>query len=144
VRILSFQKAPFLLEFELVGLTRMGNASGRSTKFGVVMKEKKELHAHMGRVVDSRYRPPRPIKRAELQLTRFSSSEPDPDGLVSGFKYVVDGLVHLGILTNDKPQNIGFPYYAHEKCKRGQGKLHVVVKALPNDHDHGPLCSRKI
>ena len=34
-----------------------------------------------------------PLEKAHLRLTRFSSIEPDPDGLVISFKHVIDGLV---------------------------------------------------
>lgn len=74
--------------------------------------------------------PPAPLLRAKLTLTRFSSSEPDFDGLVSSFKPVIDGLVVAGVLVNDKMSNIGQSVYQWEKCKRKEGRIHVLIEGL--------------
>lgn len=68
-----------------------------------------------------------PLKKAQLILTRVSAVSPDSDGLVSSFKWVIDGLVRAGVLVNDGYGNIGMPEYRWEKGSRGQGKIRVVV-----------------
>ena len=48
-------------------------------------------------------RPAKPYPKVELTLTRFSTQQPDHDGLAGSFKYVVDGLVKSQIITDDNP-----------------------------------------
>lgn len=73
-------------------------------------------------------KPPAPIKRAQLTLTRFSSTRPDPDGLTSTFKHLIDGLVIARVLENDRFENIGFPTYLWESRPKGKGfvRIHLV------------------
>lgn len=74
--------------------------------------------------------PIRPLKIAKLTLIRFSSSEPDPDGLVSSFKHIIDGLVEADVLENDKMSNIGMPAYSWQKCPRGKGSVQIIVEEI--------------
>lgn len=71
-----------------------------------------------------------PWTKAKLTLTRKSSVAPDPDGLVSSFKYIVDALVKCGVLKDDKMTVIGFPDYRWEKAPKEKGSVHVVVEKL--------------
>lgn len=120
----------YRLEFELLGLPRMTNASGRkSTHWRVLKKESDAWKLRVHQVVKSS-RPFVPLKRAKLILTRCSSVCPDSDGLVSGFKHVIDGLVIAGVLENDRYENIGFPTYLWRKVKPGEGKIIVVVEGV--------------
>lgn len=73
-------------------------------------------------------KPPAPLQHAKLTLLRASSVEPDYDGLVSGFKHVIDCLVEAGILINDKRENIGVPDYLWEKAPMGKGFIRVTVE----------------
>lgn len=68
-----------------------------------------------------------PLEKAHLRLTRFSSIEPDFDGLVISFKHVIDGLVRAGVLANDKISNIGQPEYFWQKTKANHGKIKIEV-----------------
>ena len=72
----------------------------------------------------------KPLSRAKLTLTRYSSVCPDPDGLVSSFKSVLDGLVECGVLENDRFTNIGMPTYAWEKAPKNEGKAKVIVEEI--------------
>ena len=64
--------------------------------------------------------------------TRFSSREPDPDGLAGSFKAIQDGVVDWVSETNE-----GFDDRAHqlrpawfwEKAPRGKGRVTVVIVA---------------
>jgi hypothetical protein len=71
--------------------------------------------------------PRKPWANAELTLTRHSSVRPDYDGLVSSFKHVIDGLIEVGILVNDKHENIGVPTYLWEKGPPGAGYITVII-----------------
>lgn len=73
--------------------------------------------------------PARPLKTATLTLVRVSASEPDYDGLVSGFKPIIDGLVASRIIETDKRSCIGVPKYEWRKGKRGQGSMLIRIEA---------------
>lgn len=118
----------YSITFELPGLPRMANASGRSRNFWAIKKETDQWKKWVGQVACPR--PPSPLVRAKLTLIRFSSSEPDFDGLVHGFKPVIDGLKECGVLLDDKARNIGQSSYSWEKAPAKQGKIRVVVEAL--------------
>jgi hypothetical protein len=64
------------------------------------------------------------LSKAKLTLIRRSSREPDTDGLISGFKAIIDGLVECGVLVDDKPSIIGIPDYRWERSQIG----HVYIK----------------
>lgn len=61
-------------------------------------------------------------------MTRGSSSISDFDGLVSSFKYVIDGLVVNRVLLNDTRAVIGQPSYLWTKAKAKQGYILVEVR----------------
>lgn len=71
-----------------------------------------------------------PLKKAELELVRGSSRAPDFDGLVSSFKHPIDSLVKIGILENDKMDNIGQPKYHWEKVGPGKGFIRVTIRSV--------------
>jgi hypothetical protein len=72
-------------------------------------------------------RPSVPLSKAFLRLTRASSAISDFDGLVSSFKYVIDGLVVNHVLKNDTPLVIGSPEYRWTKEKGKKGWIEVEV-----------------
>ncbi len=120
----------YRLEFEIIALPKMTNPSGaRSTHWRVVKAEKDSWKAMVQATLKRHTMPATPLSKAKLTLTRFSSVSPDPDGLVSGFKTIVDSLVIGGVLQNDKFTNIGMPDYRWEKVKPGAGKVRVIVEA---------------
>ncbi len=82
----------------------------------------------MGKV--SGKKPPAPLKRAHLKLTRHSALRPDPSGLVGSFKYVEDALVANGILADDSSDQIGIPDYCWEYASPRKGFITVEVTEL--------------
>jgi hypothetical protein len=87
----------------------------------------KHWHALVGAAVSGK-KPHAPLKRAYLTLVRYSSREPDFDGLVSSFKPVVDGLITCGVLEDDKVSNVGQPAYLWELSPPNKGKIFVRVE----------------
>lgn len=114
----------YLLEFELPGLPKTTNSGGRS-HWTVKAREAKKWK-NLVAVLASK--PPTPLTKAKLTLTRCSAVEPDFDGLVSSFKHVVDGLVDARVIVNDKQSVIGQPAYLWEKASPGKGKIKVRVE----------------
>ena len=125
----------FKLAFEINQLPRMTNPSGRPTHWAIKAKEANHWIGLVAEAVRAAGPAPvrLPLKRAKLQLTRFSSVSPDADGLVSGFKHVVDGLVRAGVLVNDKFVNIGFPEFNWVKVPPKQGRIRVVLISEPEE-----------
>ncbi len=122
----------------------MQNPSGRPQHWAVMNKEANEWKRAVAAAVYGRT-PPTPLKYAKLTLIRRSSMMPDPDGLVSGFKRVVDGLKASGVIEDDSLLNIGMPHYIWEPAKRGNGSIEVrVVSCGPHyqtsvEQDEFPL-----
>ena len=111
-----------------MGLPRMTN-SRKSSHWRVIHREAEDWKMRVILCAKSA-RPKVPLARAKLTLTRCSSSSPDSDGLVSGFKHVIDGLVIAVVLENDKFVNIGMPTYLWRKVPAGKGMIRVVVEEV--------------
>ena len=120
------KKEKYFLALEAPGLPKMINALLRQS-FWIVKKEKDIWYNTVGYLLTGK-KPLKPLKKARLILTRYSSSCPDPDGLVSSFKFVIDALVFHGVLENDKYSNISMPKYNWHKAKSKEGKISVVIK----------------
>lgn len=117
----------YRVEFTLNGLPATTNSMGRA-HWAVKAKEANNWKTQVCWKIKEHGGPLKPLEVARLTLTRFSSNEPDPDGLVSSFKHVIDGLVEACVLKNDKISNIGMPDYRWVKCRRGQGSIQVIVE----------------
>lgn len=117
----------YLLRFTLEGLPKTTNAGGRA-HWAVKVREANTWKRAVFFVTAGKL-PDAPLEKAKITLTRFSSSEPDFDGLVSSFKHVMDGLVEAGIIINDKPSVIGQPIYRWEKAPKKMGRIQVDVES---------------
>ncbi len=72
-------------------------------------EEAKSWHNEIGWRVAQK-RPPKPLTKARLHCMRRSRNEPDFDGLVGSFKYVIDARVENRILHDDTPSVITAEY----------------------------------
>ncbi len=123
----------YCLDFTLQGLPKMSNQLLRGHwrgKHAHAIKWKKAVA-----LACLCYKPPQPLDRATLTLTRASSAEPDFDGLVSSFKSVIDGLVECNVLIGDKMSNIGQPKYLWEKCPPKKGHIKVRIEQITNQKE---------
>lgn len=117
----------YKLVFEIAGLPPMVNPSGGSRNFWVIDKERKLWMAAVIGLVSVKA-PPEPLALVDICCTRHSSVVPDPDGIVHGFKAVIDALVKCRVLVNDKLTNfVKFPNYQWSPAKQGEGKISVSV-----------------
>ena len=116
---------PYYLNFEVPGLPKTANKQLRShwrdAHAESLVWHKEVWFATRGKL------PQKPLKKAKLILTRVSARSPDSDGLVSSFKYVIDGLVKAGVLVDDGYSIIGMQEYRWEACERNKGKIRVIV-----------------
>lgn len=119
----------YSLSFEINALPPMSNQLLRGG-WRVKHANAKKWKRLVALAVQDQFKPSYPLSSAALELIRVSSVEPDFDGLVSGFKAVIDGLVEIGVLATDKMSCIGQPKYRWQKCKRGEGKVIVKVEVL--------------
>ena len=74
--------------------------------------------------------PKSPLTKAKLTLIRYSSREPDYDGLVSSFKVVVDALRYCGVIKDDRMSNIGIPIYDWQLTTPKNGFIEEKVEEV--------------
>lgn len=115
----------YILEFTIKGLPKRVNQSF-ATSWRARMAESRKWKGLVFIAANSK-RPPKPLKKAKLELIRHSSQEPDFDGLCSSFKHIIDGLIHAEVIENDKMSNIGQPSYKWIKAPIREGKIQVIV-----------------
>lgn len=115
-------------EFTIPGLPPTTNSHGRA-HWTVKAKLARKWRDLVVLAVGSN-KPSSPLLRAKLTLTRGSSADLDPDGLVSSFKHIVDGLIDAGVIANDRTKNIGFPTYNWEQCAKKNGFIRVHIQEL--------------
>lgn len=128
---------PYRLEFEIRGLPPMANASGGSRQFFTI-KNERDLWLNAVKRLIRLHLPVAPLKRARLTLHRHSSVEPDYDGLVHGFKAVIDAMVgkrkkgerEFLVLADDKITNTGKPDFDWIPARQGEGKIFVIVEEV--------------
>lgn len=122
------QKANYTLEFEIMELPkRINTQQGKGWIVNYAHAKKWQglvAAATLGK------RPAKPLERARLTLIRYSSAPPDFDGLVSGFKHVIDALRRLRVLQDDSMKHIGRPDYLWEKALPKKGKIKVRVEEV--------------
>lgn len=120
-----------ILEISIPDLPLMTNNLLRR-HWSFVMKEKDKWHGLVFNAVDREWygKNIKPFEKANILFERHSVREPDWDGLVSGFKFVTDGLVKAGVLIDDKPSVILDARYKWHKAKKDRQGIRVFVEAL--------------
>lgn len=118
----------YRLEFELPGLPKPFNGQ-TSMNWRKKGREVKRWHMAVFLAVGIR-KPAQPLRQAKITLYRFSSVQPDFDGLVSSFKPVIDGLIHAQVIENDRMENIGMPTFIWDKAKPKAGKIRIIVEEI--------------
>jgi hypothetical protein len=116
----------YTLEFEIKGLPPMSNQLLRM-KWPQMRRITKQWKRSVW-AASWHKRPAEPLNNATLTLTRISTREPDTDGLTSGFKSVIDGLVEAKVIIDDKPSIIGSPVCLWEKGRHGESRIRVKVE----------------
>lgn len=112
-----------IFAFEIPDLPKMPNSLLRK-HWSVIMKERKKWHGLVG-LCCIKYQG-ETLQRAKLKLTRYSTRQPDFDGLAGSFKFVQDSLVKSKVIIDDKPSVIDVTY-AWEKCKLDQQRIRVEI-----------------
>lgn len=115
----------YLLHFQITGLPQRTNEASKNSFMLLHLQRKRWKMTTVNLIY--LLKPPRPLKKAKLTLTRFSSKRPDYDGLVSSFKPIVDGLVEAKILEDDNHDVIGIPKYDWQPAPLREGKIWVEV-----------------
>lgn len=116
----------YRLEITLAGLPESPNRSRYANRFAAANKVKRWKQAVFTKAWP--HRPPKPLAKAQITFTRFSSVEPDYDNLVSSFKACGDGLKQAGIIVDDKRSVVGVPTYAWQKCAPRAGRITIEVR----------------
>lgn len=128
-------KTPYVLRLVIIGLPKRYNTIS-GTHWSLRAKEARKWHQRLlGRMITQRISPPRkPLARAKLRLTRYSSRPPDYDGLVQSFKPVVDALIKTLIIADDNMEVVGKPEYNWERVPANEGKILIEVEEIQTEH----------
>lgn len=123
----------YKLNFMIDGLPKMTNGKRRSGHWSQLHKDALVWKKMVWAKVNQMGKPRTPLTKATVEMTRHSATCPDYEGLVSGFKYVLDGLVESGVLIDDNMNVIGAPVYKWEKAKSKGGFISVTVTGVKMD-----------
>lgn len=120
-----------ILEISIPDLPLMTNNLLRR-HYWFVKNEKDKWHALVFNAVDREWygKKIKPFEKANILFERHSTREPDWDGLVSGFKFVTDGLVKAGVLIDDKPSVILDARYKWHKAKKDRQGIRVFIEEI--------------
>ena len=116
-----------MIKLEIKDLPKMPNMVLR--KHWTVIKKESDKWHRLVKLFLRHHVPKEPFKKAKLTLTRHSTREPDYDGLVGSFKWVVDGLVKAGVIIDDKYSVIGQSEYKWIKSKKIDQRIEVTIEA---------------
>ena len=81
-------------------------------------------------------KPPTPLQRSRVVITRNSAARPDPDNLTDTSKFLLDALVELGIIEDDSNEHIELEVL-WEFAQQGKGFVRIQV-----DEVEGGSCGR--
>lgn len=118
-------KSPYNVIIDFPRLPPMGNAWKRENYH--VSRKEKAMWVGSFKWMLLNNKPKFPLKKVRLILTRFSSSEPDYDGLVISFKHVIDALVENEVLVDDSLSVTGKWDCNWLKTSRGKGSIRVEI-----------------
>ena len=118
----------YTLDFEIMGTPPSLNAR---LHWRARHRENAKWKSLVGTSVLLFHRPPYPLPRAKLTLTKFSIQRPDYDNLVTSMKPIIDGLVECGVLVDDHWDIIGMPDCRWEKCShKNEARIRVRVESV--------------
>ena len=126
----SMVGSPAIIRLNLAGLPKSQNQLLRR-HWGFISRERNLWNSTIREALRySRQIPKQPFKKAKLTLVRYSSSRPDYDGLVSGFKFVIDALVDCGVIEDDNWEAVGMPNFSWEKTPPKEGRITIQVEEI--------------
>ena len=117
----------YRLRLEIPGLPPM-NTSATRRHWAVQAREARDTQTLVAALVGKR-RPPKPLKRARVTVTRCSPREPDFENMTLSSKAHIDGLVKARVLVDDNP-DVCERVYRWAKAPRGQGRLVIDVEEI--------------
>lgn len=119
----------YKIVIEIMGLPPMANELF-AMHWKERMRSNNKWKRDVGMAVLQLGKPPVPLQKAEIILTRYSSKQPDPDNMATGFKACMDGLKEIGVIIDDHPDVIGAPKYVWENSKKGKGRITIEVREV--------------
>lgn len=124
------------ISFELAQPTKLLNQVLRM-HWSKRMKHQRALAWEI-RMATMNSRPVVPFQRARVRIERHSLQTPDFDGMVGGFKHLIDCLlppsskhpVGLGIIVDDNPDCLRLTAIAMKVARRADQKTVVVIEDI--------------
>ncbi len=104
------------------------NTAHTRRHWSVAHREARRAKDHVWAAIH-REKPQKPLERAHVVCTRFSSRQPDHENLAMSFKAWIDALVHHGVIVDDDPGHLTREY-RWIKAKRGEGRICMEVTSV--------------
>lgn len=122
----------YRLEVDLPGLTPLNSAANMTWRRKV--STRKKLKRIMWALIPKAKRPPGgPVAHARVTITRCSSVPADGDNLDHCAKWILDELVTLAVLPEDRATAIGKARVEWQREKPKRGHMLVVVEECGAD-----------
>lgn len=115
---------PYALTLEIPGLPPTPNQLLAADPWAR-KKIRDDWHRRVWAAVGT-HKPPKPLPEAHLVLVRCSSRQPDADALYGCWKAVIDGLVMVDVLEDDKATNVTLEC-RWQKTKPKEGRIKIAV-----------------
>lgn len=118
----------YTLQLSIPGLPKTTNQL-KGKHFRVWSNESKLWRNMVGLYLSGK-KPKKPLNLARIECVRYSSKQPDFDGTVSTFKWIIDGLVEHRVLKDDNPNIIVDSVYRWKKCSPSEGHIEIKVEEV--------------
>lgn len=82
------------------------------------------------RILVAGKRPPAPLQKALITLTRYSKRRPDAINLAGSFDSIIFGLCEAGVLSRDFFGRYSLPSYKWEPAPPREGKIKIEIKEI--------------
>lgn len=117
----------FILEIDVPGLPPTTNGSHGHFRAAAATRKK---WREAVRMIAYMRRPPAPLTKAKLTVTRFSSVQTDYGNRVSAAKPLIDGLIDAKVIVNDTDAVLPIQEFPYEKAPKGKGFTRLRIEEL--------------
>jgi hypothetical protein len=119
----------YRLDIEIEGLPKI-LTNARSSGWRAKHFEKKRWKILVMSQIDFSNKPKKPLSKAKIVMTRYSSAPSDFANRADSFKACLDALVESGVLIDDCDDVIIDQKYPWIKASPGRGRIRIEVESV--------------